>query len=122
MPQKNSEGQDRESKNYGFIADSGDWIHLKYCYMCGEDLPTYEFYPDSCSHDGIRTQCKICKSESSKQWYIKNKTYRLKTVKQYYQKNKHSYLEQKKRYYWANRDKRIEQMKQYRLRKKAEVR
>ena len=46
--------------------------HLKKCTSCKEHKPAAEFTNDMTRYDGLKTTCKTCSSELSKQWRSNN--------------------------------------------------
>ena len=129
MPQKNSEGQDREGEDYDFVVPTGGEICLKYCYKCREDLPISEFHGNSYKYDLISDRCKKCSMEYKKEYHQRPETklYRSQYEKKYRKENREKIYkydtkrnqnperkEYKKKYM-------KEYMKEYRLRKKLMV-
>ena len=88
---------------------------FKRCTKCGEWLvaSTYNFHKDKQCEYGLKSQCKKCRAERSKQYYEDNKDKISEYHKQYYEGNKDKKLEQHKQYYENNKDKKLEQCKQY---------
>ena len=88
---------------------------FKRCTKCGEWLvaSTYNFHKDKQCEYGLKSQCKKCRAERSKQYYEDNKDKISEYHKQWYENNKDKILEQHKQYYEGNKDKKLEQCKQY---------
>ena len=114
MPQENSEGQDRESEDYGFIIQDGDELYLKYCYKCGEDLPISEFCGDVSERDGMNRMCRECSKKYKKKWYKDNREYALKECKQYKKDNRERIKQYFYQYHIENRESIIQRVKQWR--------
>lgn len=81
--------------------------------MCKEAKPrTSEYFPKrKDSKDGLRGECRECRSKYQKQYYEENKEELLKKDKLYYEE----YKEKKKQYYIDNKEKIIEYRKKYYL-------
>jgi len=115
MGTRSLQGSGGESKDYGFIADCGeDAISLKYCCVCNEDLPLYEFHSDANRYDGVNHACRDCRHKH----YIENRNEKSEKNKEHYLKNRDKILLRVKEYHLKNRDKILAKMKEYRLKNK----
>ena len=90
-------------------------MHFKTCTKCGKTLPatTESFHKDKRGKYGLRSICKKCASEQSKQHYEDNKDKIAEQHKQYYKSNKGKIEERRKQWYKDNKGKILEQSKQY---------
>ncbi len=70
---------------------------MKKCTKCKIEKELNEFYQRKASRDGLRSDCKSCRTEYVK----KNKEGSSKSNKKYYQSNK----DKRKEYYQANKEK-----------------
>jgi hypothetical protein len=97
---------------------------VKKCNKCKVKRGEQEFYKKKSQKDGLDSQCKNCRSESSKQYYknnidkIKihrqnNREYTSDQEKLYYQKNKDKISLRKKQHYKNNRSQILLQRKQH---------
>ena len=79
---------------------------FKVCTKCGKPkvANTKYFYKKKGGKFGLRSYCKICSQEYSKQWYQGNKEYFQEHSKQWYQDNKEHKQEYSKKYYQDNKE------------------
>lgn len=93
---------------------------MKKCTKCLEDKPRSEFYKDNKAKDGLRSDCKSCAQDKSKQYYLKNKDRVIEASQQWSRENKDRVSESSKRYYLKNKDRIYERRRAWRLENKDE--
>ena len=59
----------------------------KYCYKCQETKPFDAFGKNKSKKDGLSTECRECKRQGDKAYYIANSEKVKQTVAKYRQKN-----------------------------------
>jgi hypothetical protein len=60
---------------------------MKTCITCKKEKDISEFPKDSSKKDGLRPECKPCKSIGDRKWREKNKEIKKKKDKEYYEAN-----------------------------------
>ena len=50
---------------------------MKHCPKCRRDLDESEFYRDRGRNDGLFGYCKECSKAAAKEWYARNRDYKL---------------------------------------------
>lgn len=83
---------------------------MKKCYKCKIEKENCNFGKLKSSPDGLKYDCKSCRSEYNKQ----NREHIKIKNKEYYEKNKEILLQNNKEYRILNREKILEQRKEYR--------
>ena len=78
---------------------------MKKCTKCKIERELIEFSIDRLKKDGLRSECKSCSKEYSKEYYQANKEHRKEYRKEYRKSNKEKIKERKKEYYEANKEK-----------------
>jgi len=94
---------------------------MKTCSKCNLELPFEQFSKDRSKKDGLRGECKVCKSEMKKKYYRENKEVISKKNNKYYQENKDKLSEQMKKYREENKEYYIEYIKKYREENKEKI-
>ena len=61
---------------------------MKQCSKCNEVKELTEFHKRSDAKDGYWTQCKMCRSQKRKEYYLNNKESALEYKRNYYRTNK----------------------------------
>ena len=87
---------------------------LKVCGTCKEEKPLSAFHKDRCRKDGLRFECKSCRSKTCKKYRQKNPN----VYKKWYQKNRNTFLETCKAWKKANPEKTTSYRASRRARKK----
>ena len=89
---------------------------MKRCAKCGEWKPaTAEYFNrDNTMTCGLRSMCKVCRSEYNREHHQKNKDHYREYDREYYQKNKDRLSE----YYQKNKDRKREYDRDYRQKNK----
>lgn len=77
---------------------------LKRCTTCGEEKPVGGFPRDSSRPDGLRSNCKVCKTASDHACYLAHRTVRRANNKAYYEANKAAASAWQRQYREANRE------------------
>jgi hypothetical protein len=79
-------------------------VEKKECRTCKITKPSNRFTKDRHNPDGLCTQCKDCRSNNTKKYYLIKKEAIKQNTRQYYQKNKDT-IRIKRRVYRKNREK-----------------
>lgn len=87
--------------------------HSKVCSTCKEEKPRTEFNKHCRAKDGLRWECKACRSHYRKWNYQENRDRELERSKIRYQKNREHFLEYYKRRYRENREQKLDKAKRY---------
>jgi hypothetical protein len=74
----------------------------KYCYKCQETKPFDAFGRNKSKKDGLSTECRECKRQGDKAYYMANSEQVKQTVAKYRQKNPEKVKEVKKNCYRNN--------------------
>ena len=85
-------------------------METKQCKKCKEIKPITEFGKHKITKDGLRTICKLCNSNYSKQYYKTN----INLDKKYYNDNNNKIKQKRKEKYYNNLEKSKETSKKYR--------
>jgi hypothetical protein len=85
-------------------------MEIKKCKKCEVLKPITEFGKHKITKDGLRTICKICNSNYSKEYYKDNS----ETIKEYYKDNSEIIKQKSKSYYYNNIENIKETSKKYR--------
>ena len=87
---------------------------LKVCGTCKEEKPLSAFPKDRSYKDGLRFECKSCKSKRAAEHYQKNRAAYLEYARKYHQENQDAIAETKREYRQKNRDAIAETEREYR--------
>jgi len=63
-------------------------IIMKYCKGCKQTKALTEFHKHSNTHDGLQTQCKVCRNAARKKHYQTNREKVNAKAKKYYENNR----------------------------------
>jgi len=77
---------------------------LKKCTKCEVTQVLANFYKSKTNRDGYINTCKICRSEMSRNGYLRNREKVIRTTRAYSAANKDKISERKKAYHIANRE------------------
>jgi hypothetical protein len=87
---------------------------LKQCKTCKEIKNISLFAKHSSTKDRLQQSCKECDNARNREWYKRNKEYKLEYCKEYREENKEVVTERGKKYYQNNREKVLQYQKNYR--------
>ena len=76
----------------------------KYCYKCQETKSFDAFGRNKSKKDGMSTECKPCKRQNDKKYYITNSEKVKQTVAKYRQENPQKVIQVKHEWYLRNTD------------------
>lgn len=85
----------------------------KYCYKCQETKPFDAFGRNKSKKDGLSTECRECKRQGDKAYYIANSEQVKQTVAKYRQDNPKKVAEAKKSSFIKNPDKYLNRIKSW---------
>lgn len=83
-------------------------LELRVCTACGSALPLDAFHRDKRSPDGLRRQCKACRSARVRDWYAANQERQRDRQRERREKWADRIRRQDAERYERNRDERIE--------------
>ncbi len=63
------------------------------CYICEEIKSSDDFYKNRAKKSGLSSECKLCSAAKSREWYKRNRKYRLALNKKQADKTRKLYLE-----------------------------
>lgn len=86
---------------------------MKICNKCKNHKDFKEFGKNSSSKDGYSYYCKLCKSNTDKEYYSNNSLSVKNRVSDYRAKNEEKVKQQKKKEYEKNKDKYLERSTKY---------
>lgn len=78
-------------------------MDYKICTKCKEHKDISEFARDMTKKSGIRSACKACVRNNSKNYYIKNREKEIKRCSEYNKKNKEKHAKHNRDYYKNNK-------------------
>ena len=90
---------------------------IKICTKCSKELPANNNYfsKSATGKYNLRSICKLCDAEHSRNYYEQNKSKSLHRQKEYYNKNIEKESKRKKKYYEENKEKELNRRKKYRM-------
>lgn len=77
---------------------------MKKCSSCSQEKEITEFYRNTKTKDGLRSNCKECCGKTTKNYKLKNKENYIKIAKNYYEQNKDKIKNRSNLYYIKNKD------------------
>ena len=87
--------------------------NIKICSVCGEVKALTEYHKDKQKSDGLRPECKKCKSARDAVWRKNNLEKKREADREYCRKNAESNRKRALDWHYANRDKHIRSMCEY---------
>ena len=84
------------------------------CISCGVFKPHTKAYFDAHHADVLRSECKVCRKKSKKEYYYRNREEISAKTREYTRANRDKISQRSKKYYQENKERIIARVKKYR--------